>query len=97
MFGYAGVFSGFLRAPWQPDAEQAHLKILDDGVKFSESYRLFYRAMGTEDEYFDRFRADDEMLSAKPVQMLRQTFPGSHDWSVWRRCLHDFLPRIFRQ
>ena len=96
LFGYAGVFSGFLRAPWQPDAEQAHLKILDDGEKFKESYRLFYRAMGTEDTYFNSFEADDEMLKTKPITMLRQTFPGGHDWSVWRRCLHDFLPRIFK-
>ena len=96
LFGYAGVFSGFLCAPWQADAEQEHLKILDDGERFAASYRLFYRAMGTEDEYFDRFVAEDELLTAKPVKMLRQTFPGGHDWSVWRRCLHDFLPRIFR-
>ena len=97
LFGYAGVFSGFLRAPWQPDAEQPHLKLLDEKEKFAESFRVFYRAMGTEDTYFDRFLADDDMLAGKPVTMLRRTFPGGHDWSVWRRCLHDFLPRIFKE
>ncbi|MBQ6646484.1 MAG: enterochelin esterase [Clostridia bacterium] len=97
LFGYAGVFSGFLRAPWQPDVEQAHLSILDDGDRFTRSYRLFYRAMGTEDNYFDRFEADDAMLRDKPVTMLRKTFPGGHDWSVWRRCLNDFLPRLFQE
>ena len=36
-----------------------------------------------------------EMLKDKPVHMLRRTFPGGHDWGVWRRCIHDFLPIIF--
>ena len=42
------------------------------------------------------FAADDEMLADKNVNMIRRTFPGGHDWSVWRRCIHDFLPMIFR-
>ena len=95
LFGWAGLFSGFLRAPWgNPD--EPHLAILDDGARFAESFRLFYRAMGTEDQFFDRFTADDALLAAKTVSMLRQTFPGGHDWSVWRRCIHDFLPRLFK-
>ena len=95
LFGYAGVFSGFLRAPWGDDPE-AYLRILDDGETFNSSYRVFYRAMGTEDQFFGRFLEDDEMLKGKPAQMLRRTFPGGHDWGVWRRCIHDFLPLIFR-
>ncbi len=94
-FGYAGLFSGFLRAPWRDDSE-AHLALLDDGRRFRESFRVFYRAMGTEDQFFDRFEADDALLAGKPVEMLRRTFPGGHDWSVWRRCIHDFLPLLFR-
>ncbi len=94
LFGYAGLFSGFLRSPREEAADE-HLALLDDGEKFAESFKLFYRAMGTEDMFFDHFEADDEMLKTKPVKMVRQTFPGGHDWSVWRRCIHDFLPRLF--
>ena len=94
LFGYAGLFSGFLRFPGG-DGPEEHLRILSDGPRFKESYRLFYRAMGTEDKYFGKFEEDDAFLADKPVEMLRRTFPGGHDWSVWRRCLHDFLPMIF--
>ena len=93
-FGYAGVFSGFLRSPRTGDLG-THLHILDDEEKFKSSYRVFYRAMGTEDEFFKTFLDDDEMLKTKPVTMIRKTFPGRHDWSVWRRCIHDFLPMLF--
>ena len=30
------------------------------------------------------------------LNITRRTFPGGHDWSVWRRCIHDFLPMIFK-
>ncbi len=94
-FAYAGVFSGFLRTPWAEGPEE-HLVLLDDPVRFNESFRIFYRAMGTEDTFFDRFASDDEMLKNKPLHILRKTFPGGHDWGVWRRCIHDFLPLLFQ-
>ena len=36
------------------------------------------------------------MLEGKGLHMTRRTFPGGHDWGVWRRCIHDFLPMLFR-
>ena len=95
LFDYAGVFSGFLRSP-RADEPEDHLALLDDPERFNGSFRLFYRAMGTEDTFFDRFLADDELLEGRPLRTVRRTFPGGHDWSVWRRCIHDFLPRLFR-
>ena len=95
LFAYAGVFSGFLRSPRAGEPED-HLALLNDRERFSESFRVFYRAMGTEDQFFDRFREDDAMLADKNLPMLRRTFPGGHDWGVWRRCIHDFLPMLFK-
>ncbi len=95
LFGYAGLFSGFLRAPWGEE-DSGRLALLDEPERFRESFRVFYRAMGTEDQFFDSFRADDAFLEGRELGMIRRTFPGGHDWSVWRRCLHDFLPLLFR-
>ena len=95
-FGYAGLFSGFLRSP-RGGAEQPHLALLEDPEAFNAAFRVFYRAMGTEDQFFGTFEADDAYLAPKPVEMVRRTFPGGHDWSVWRRCIRDFLPMLFRE
>ena len=94
MFGYAGLFSGFLRAPWGED-DSDRLTLLDDPERFRDSFRVFYRAMGTEDQFFDKFEADDAFLARKKVDVFRRTFPGGHDWGVWRRCIHEFLPMLF--
>ncbi|MBO4627459.1 MAG: enterochelin esterase [Lachnospiraceae bacterium] len=95
LFGYAGLFSGFLRAPWG-NMPEPHLAILDDAEKFKATYKVFYRAMGTEDQFFNSFDSDDKFLEGKNLNMIRNTFPGGHDWTVWRRCIHEFLPLIFR-
>ena len=94
MFGYAALFSGFLRAPWRSD-DEPHLAMLGEKDRFNESYRVFYRAMGTEDQFFDQFEKDDAYLEGRGLNIIRRTFPGGHDWGVWRRCIHDFLPMLF--
>ena len=52
--------------------------------------------MGTEDQYFNAFDADDAFLADKNLNMIRSTYPGGHDWTVWRRCIHEFLPLLFQ-
>ena len=96
LFGWAGLFSGFLRAPWDARADEPHLALVRDAAAFNGAFRLFYRAMGTEDAFFDRFEQDDAYLADKGLAILRETFPGGHDWTVWRRCIHSFLPRLFQ-
>ena len=96
LFGYAGLFSGFLSSP-RPGTEEPHLALLADPEKFRASFRVFYRAMGTEDQFFGTFARDDEYLADKDLGMIRRTFPGGHDWSVWRRSIRDFLPMLFQE
>lgn len=96
MFGYVGLFSGFLRNLFTK--EQPHLELLDHPDVFSASFRVFFRAMGREDEFFDEFIADDALLERKGVKgVVRREYVGTHEWQVWRRCLRDFITMIFKE
>lgn len=95
LFGYAGLFSGFLRFIWKE--EQPHLAALNDPEKFAADYRVFFRAMGEDDQFFKWFAEDDVILQNKGIQVTRKLYPGGHGWQVWRHCLRDFLPLIFRE
>ena len=96
LFAYAGLFSGFLRHLWLK--EQPHLKALEDPAALRKNYRVFFRAMGEEDEYLKEFLLDDEILKEKQVDSFeRKLYPGAHEWQVWRKCLRDFLPKLFRE
>ena len=97
LFGYAGLFSGFMHHLWQE--EQPHLKALDNPGKFAADYRVFFRAMGTSDPFFPHFEGDDALVEKKGVgaYITRRLYDGGHGWQVWRHCLRDFLPMIFRE
>ena len=94
LFGYVGLFSGFLRMLWEN--EQPHLKALDDPEAFARNYRVFFRAMGERDEFFSVFEEDDRLLASKGVQVMRKVYAGKHEWQVWRECARDFLPLLFQ-
>lgn len=95
LFAWIGLFSGFLRDVMHPD-NTAHLKTLDDKEAFLKGNRLFFRAMGTEDVFLDRFLEDDEILKQKGIPTDRRLYSGKHVWPVWRVCVRDFLPLLFR-
>jgi enterochelin esterase-like enzyme len=94
LFGYAGLFSGFLRSPFTN--ENPHLKALEDPDAFRCNYRLFFRGMGDEDQFLKTFLEDDEILKEKGIQTDRRLYHGGHDWQVWRQSAYDFLQLIFR-
>lgn len=95
LFGYAGLFSGFLHYIW--NEEQPHLAALDHPEQFAKDYRVFFRAMGESDVFFSHFAGDDALLEQKRLtgNVLRKVYRGGHDWQVWRHCLRDFLPLLF--
>ena len=95
----AGQWRGFSEKTVQnPEHTQNfRLALLDDKARFQEAFRVFFRAMGTGDQFFETFLAEDKLVQEKGVDMTRFTYPGGHDWGVWRRCIHDFLPMIFQE
>ena len=96
LFGYAGLFSGFLRRRRLP--EQPHLKALEDPEVFAANYRVFFRAMGDLDPFFEDFVTDDGILADRKITgTIRKVYAGGrHEWQVWRKCLRDFAPLLFR-
>jgi len=103
LFGYAGIFSGFLKKlPGLDDGGNDHLAALDDKQKLFESYKLFFRGMGDVDQYFGQFKDDTAMLREKGLapgqwKAHKETiYPGGHDWNVWRPCARDFLTLVFK-
>ena len=96
LFAWIGLFSGFLRVVMDKNNVNAHLDTLDDREAFLAGNRLFFRAMGTEDVFIERFYEDDKILEQKNIPTDRRMYPGKHVWQVWRRCAYDFLQLVFQ-
>lgn len=102
-FGYAGVFSGFVRPLSQLINASSYLDALDDKDAFARNYRLFFRACGDRDLLvLERFNGDSDLMKSKGLTPEdcpaheEVFYPGEHEWNVWRMCLRDFAQKIFR-
>jgi enterochelin esterase family protein len=69
-----------------------------DAKAFNERVRLLWLGAGTAEAAFaGRMRAMHEALDKTGVRHVVFESPGtSHEWQTWRRSLHDFAPRLFR-
>ena len=94
LFAYIGLFSGFLRNIFPDD--NVHLKIMDDPGKFDATYKVFFRGCGDRDQFLNTFLEDDEIVKQKGVKEDRHLYHGGHVWGVWRECLRDYAPQLFR-
>ena len=68
---------------------------LDDAGAFHRALKVFFRAMGDKDPFFDAFRQDSEICREKNIRCIEKIYDGYHLWKVWRECVRDFLPLLF--
>lgn len=105
MFAYVGLFSGFMTDFIQGSdldmvkrekGDNHHLRILENREKFTNSFRLFFRAIGEDDIFLEKFLQDDHLCERYGISGIRKLYKGAHDWNVWRRCIYDFAQLIFK-
>lgn len=106
LFGYLGVFSGFICMPTE-DREivsrekYPHLAMCDDLARFEREYKVFFRSIGDADNVFQFFAQDDIFCEETGINKLpnyiRRIYPNVyHDWGAWRRAICDFAQLIFK-
>ena len=96
LFGWEGLFSGFMHNFIGEDPDNSYLEIMKE-KEFQEKQHLFFRAMGRQDEFWDFFTEDDAFCEENGIHCVRREYRGGHDWNVWRQCIYDFLPQLFRE
>jgi enterochelin esterase-like enzyme len=74
------IAPGFLAAP-----EAANKRI-----------KLLFFSCGTEDPRIDALKETWADLGARKINYVAKTYPGEHEWSVWRRSLEDMAPLLFK-
>ena len=97
LFAWFGSFSGTVLASL--DAKTSYGGVLADGAAFNEKARLMFIAAGTAEE--SRLKAAqharDEFEKAGVKYVFYESPGTAHEWLTWRRCLHEFAPRLFKQ
>lgn len=80
------------------DTATSYNGVFRDAKVFNEKVRLFWLGAGTTEQAFaTRLKAMHEALDKAGVKHVTFESKGtSHEWQTWRRSLHDFAPRLFR-
>lgn len=92
MFSYVGLFSGFVQDMLGSYMDHLTTQKLE---KYRNRFKVYFRAMGEKDVFFDHFLSDDALLEAHDISCDRRIYNGGHEWKVWHRCFYDFYQMLF--
>jgi enterochelin esterase-like enzyme len=93
----SGLFGGIGRQSAEPfDPEKTIPGILTTPESFKSALKVFYVSVGEQDPRLEYTRTMVQTLRIKGVNVQFASFPGSHEWQVWRKSLHDFAQRLFK-
>ena len=100
LFSYVGVFStgvfGGIRETKSFDAEAAMPGLVSQHDKYNEALKLFYISVGTDDPRLSSTHKAVADMRQAGLAIIFNTFPGDHEWQVWRKSLHDFAQKLFK-
>jgi len=102
MFANVGVFStglfgGIGRQPGAEfDAEAIIPGILTNPETFNKKLKVFYISVGEQDPRIEPTRQLVQTFMDKGLKVEFGTFPGAHEWQVWRKSLYDFAQKLFK-
>jgi enterochelin esterase family protein len=95
-FSWIGLFSGGSPAG---DLATAYNGAFANGADFSKRVHLFFMGAGSlEPRLMTSIPAARDLLEKQGVRnVVTFTSEGtSHEWHTWRRCLHEFAPKLFK-
>ncbi len=67
-----------------------------DPVGTNKKLKLFFMSCGTEDPRIDAMQQASKDLQARNINVTFKSYPGEHEWKVWRHSLADMAPMLFR-
>ena len=96
-FAWIGAMSGPPRGGF--DVKTAYDGVFGDAAAFNAKVKLLWFGAGTAEERFHQNTVEiHKALEAAGIENRFYSSPGTdHEWQTWRRSLHDFAPRLFRE
>ncbi len=102
VFGSVGIFSsglfGGIRNPSGKafDAEVEIPGLLSKSNEFNKKLDLFYISCGEQDMRIEYTKKAVAKMRESGLKVEFNSFPGDHEWQVWRKSLHDFASKAFK-
>ena len=78
------------------DPETVVPGILTDANKFNDALDVFYISVGEQDMRIEHTKKLIKKFNDNGVDVIFESFPGDHEWQVWRKSLHSFAQKLFK-
>ncbi|MCH7918420.1 MAG: esterase [Planctomycetes bacterium] len=101
-FAWMGGFSGAggrIRGGAAFDPKTAHNGVMADAEAFNRRVHLVWLGIGTAEgeRLYNWVKGYRDALEEAGIKTVFFESGGTdHEWHTWRRCLHDFAPRLFK-
>ena len=100
VFANVGVFStgmfGGIRGASNFDLETEVPGILTDTKTFNKQFDVFFLSCGEQDPRIEYTREIVKKMRDGGVEVRFNSYPGDHEWQVWRKSLHEFAQYLFK-
>lgn len=70
--------------------------LLSSAKSFNDKLDLFYLSVGEQDPRIGATKNIVATFRENGLEVEFNSFPGAHEWQVWRKSLHDFASRLFK-
>jgi enterochelin esterase-like enzyme len=92
-----GLFGGISQQSGSSfDPEKIIPGILTSPESFNKKLIVFYISVGEQDPRIEPTRKLIQTFKNNGLKVEFASFPGSHEWQVWRKSLHDFAQKLFK-
>jgi len=93
----SGIFGGIANPTGKVfDADKEIPGLLTKAQQFNQKLKLFYISVGEQDPRFEFTQKEVKKFQNNGLKVQFASFPGDHEWQVWRKSLHDFASRVFK-
>ena len=100
VFANVGVFStgmfGGIQGASNFDLEKEVPGILTDTKTFNQQFDVFFVSCGEQDPRIEHTRSIVKKMRDGGVEVKFNSYPGDHEWQVWRKSLHEFAQYLFK-
>lgn len=101
VFANVGVFStgmfGGIRGASNFDLEKEVPGMLTDTKTFNKQFDVFFVSCGEQDPRIEYTRNIVKTMRDGGVEVKFNSYPGDHEWQVWRKSLHEFAQYLFKE
>ena len=100
VFANVGVFStgmfGGIQGASNFDLEKEVPGILTNTQAFNKQLDVFFVSCGEQDPRIEHTRNIVKKMRDGGVEVRFNSYPGDHEWQVWRKSLHEFAQYLFK-